>query len=195
MVSLMAPCKGRNILTWLVASASNESRCAGAPSAERAPLHIAWALLRNARTLYGCASQVGQRGAQRGGSSEADAAGHAAERDIEVTSALAGSATEVREAAPCTIVLGESVLASAFWQILCLWDQPPGKAASWDMQALWPAPPLTLTLTGCCCCLQMVEYQDGLPPVGQCVEVMAHADSSMLHDGSKRQCCSSTAAC
>ena len=115
---------------------------------ERAPLHIAWALLRNACTLYGCASQVGQRGAQRGASGEADAAGHAAERDIEVTSALAGSATEVGTAAPCIIVLGNPILAGASWQIVCLWDQPPGKAASWDMQALWPAPPPTLTVTG-----------------------------------------------
>ena len=73
---------------------------------ERAPLHIAWALLRNARTLYGCASQVGQRGAQRGASGEADAAGQAAERDIEVTSTLAGSATEVGEAALHVIGLG-----------------------------------------------------------------------------------------
>lgn len=42
------------------------------------------------RTLYGCASQVGQRGGERGG------AGEEAERDIEVTSALAASAAEVR---------------------------------------------------------------------------------------------------
>ena len=68
----------------------------GAPSTERAPLHISWALLRNARTLYGCASQVGQSGDQKGSSGE-DAAGMAAERDIEVTSALAGSAAEVRQ--------------------------------------------------------------------------------------------------
>ena len=68
---------------------------AGAPSSEEAPLHISWALLRNVRTLYGCASQVGQKGAQRGGSGE-DVAQQAAERDIEVTSALAGSAVEVR---------------------------------------------------------------------------------------------------
>ena len=68
---------------------------AGAPSSEEAPLHISWALLRNVRTLYGCASQVGQKGAQRGGSGE-DVALQAAQRDIEVTSALARSATEVR---------------------------------------------------------------------------------------------------
>ena len=58
------------------------------------PLHICWALLRNVRTLYGCASQVGQKGEQRGGSSE-NIALQAAERDIEVTSTLAGSAAEV----------------------------------------------------------------------------------------------------
>ena len=61
--------------------------------------------------------------------------------------------------------------------------------------ALWPAPPLTLCLTGLVLLLANAEHQDGLPPVGQPMEVKAHADSSVLLNGSNRQSRSSTAAC
>ena len=66
----------------------------GVPS-EDPPLCIVWALLRNSRTLFGCASQVGQKGAQRPGVGNEDVPSHAAERDIEHTSNLAVSASEV----------------------------------------------------------------------------------------------------
>ena len=58
-------------------------------------LQIAWALLRNVRTLFGRTSSVGQKGATRPGAVNEEIAAQAAQRDIEVTSNMAVSAAEV----------------------------------------------------------------------------------------------------
>lgn len=76
---------------------------AGGQSADDPPLHIAWALLRNVRTLFGRASKVGGPAAGgMGGTSgrpsaavSEEVAVQVAERDIEVTSGLAASTAEV----------------------------------------------------------------------------------------------------
>ncbi len=76
---------------------------AGGPPQDAPPLSIAWALLRNVRTLFGRASATGgpaRAGSGRpgaGGASGEEAAAQAAEHDVEVTSAVAASATEVRD--------------------------------------------------------------------------------------------------
>lgn len=58
-------------------------------------LQIAFALLRNVRTLFGRTSNVGQKGAPRPGTVNEEISAQAAERDIEVTSNVATSAAEV----------------------------------------------------------------------------------------------------
>ena len=58
-------------------------------------LQIAWALLRNVRTLFGRTSSVGQKGAPRPGAVNEEIAAQAVQRDIEVTSNMAVSAAEV----------------------------------------------------------------------------------------------------
>ncbi len=63
--------------------------------ADPSSLQIAWALLRNVRTLFGRTSNVGQKGAPRPGAVNEEIAAQAADRDIEVTSNMAVSAAEV----------------------------------------------------------------------------------------------------
>ncbi|CAL8464049.1 g3584 [Coccomyxa elongata] len=96
---LMALPKGRGMLTralrLLYAPLSLSESVPGAPVADPASLQIAWALLRNVRTLFGRASSVGQKGAPRPGAVNEEIAAQAAERDIEVTSNMAVSAAEL----------------------------------------------------------------------------------------------------
>lgn len=67
----------------------------GGPVADPPSLQIAWALLRNVRTLFGRTSSVGQKGAPRPGAVNEEIAAQAVQRDIEVTSNMAVSAAEV----------------------------------------------------------------------------------------------------
>ncbi|EIE24972.1 hypothetical protein COCSUDRAFT_83665 [Coccomyxa subellipsoidea C-169] len=96
---LMALPKGRGMLTralrLLYAPLSLSETVPGAPVADPSSLQIAWALLRNVRTLFGRTSNVGQKGAPRPGAVNEEIAAQAADRDIEVTSNMAVSAAEL----------------------------------------------------------------------------------------------------